>query len=87
MIRELEPVPPHLQKYVDYINNVGNFELHAKHFDDDHEPIGPMVRNDMSKLGLIYEITEADMNPPSDNVTKWIQPNKTGLFLRPDLIK
>ena len=85
MDQELKPVPSHLQKYVDYINNVGDFELQAKHFDDDHEPIGPMVRQDMSKLGLIYEITEADMKPPN-NVTAWIQPSRMGLFLRPDLV-
>ena len=81
---ELVPCPPRLQKYVDYINNTGDFELHAHHFDDDWEPIGPIVRKDMMDLGLIFEITEKDMEPPSDG-SPWIQPRRTGLFLRPDL--
>ena len=76
----LKPCPPHLQKYVDYMNNVGDFELQAHHFDDDHAPIGPMVRKDLQSLGLIYEITEDDMKPPKDNRPRF-QPRRTGIFL------
>lgn len=40
-------------KYIDYINNTGQIPLKVEHFDDDHDPIGPMVRNDMARAGII----------------------------------
>lgn len=44
----------HLAKYVQYIKNTGmDTKLTTKQFDDDWEPIGPMVRRDMQAAGLI----------------------------------
>lgn len=44
-------------KYVDYINNTGfgrdEAPLPVAHFDEDHEPIGPMVRAQMLAEDLI----------------------------------
>lgn len=45
------------QKYLDYIKNTGGSPT-IEMFDDDWEPIGPMVRRDMLKAGLI-EVTES----------------------------
>ncbi len=41
------------QKYVDYINNTGREPLPVAMFDEDWEPIGPMIRADMVKADLI----------------------------------
>ena len=43
----------HLQKYVQYIKNTGQKPLAVEQFDDDWEPIGPMVRRDMQAAKLI----------------------------------
>jgi hypothetical protein len=40
------------QKYLDYIKNTGGSPT-INNFDEDWEPIGPMVRRDMLKAGLI----------------------------------
>jgi hypothetical protein len=42
------------QIYLDYIRNTGGYPTIFQ-FDDDWEPIGPKVREDMKKLGLIFE--------------------------------
>lgn len=41
------------QQYIDYINNTGMGRVPIEIFDDDHEPVGPMVRADMQAAGLI----------------------------------
>lgn len=41
------------QKYIDYINNTGLEPLPVAAFDDDHEPIGPMVRRALVELEII----------------------------------
>jgi hypothetical protein len=64
------------QKYVDYINNTGQRPLSVEAFDDDNDPIGPMVRRDMAAEGLIYY---GDPNSPF--------PTEPGIYLRPDLIR
>lgn len=43
----------HLQKYLVYIANTGQVPLAADNFDDDWEPIGPMVRRDLVAAGMI----------------------------------
>lgn len=46
----------HLQKYLDYIKNTGQDPLLNEQFDDDWEPIGPMVRRDLAAAGLIEQL-------------------------------
>lgn len=45
----------HLDKYVQYIKNTGRVPLPIAMFDEDHEPVGPMVRHDLVKYGIIIE--------------------------------
>jgi hypothetical protein len=45
----------YLQKYVDCIKNAGE-SYTISQFDDDWEPIGPTVRKDLVKAGLVEEI-------------------------------
>lgn len=51
----MKQVPAHLQKYIDYIRNTGHVPLENAKFDDDWEPIGPMVRAELKKHRLIEE--------------------------------
>lgn len=71
---KLHNVPSHLMQFVDYIRNTGQKPLPTARFDDDWDPIGPMVRREMRALGLIYET-----GPNS------IFPQPAGVRLRPDL--
>lgn len=41
------------KKYVDYINNTGRVPLPVAHFDEDWEPVGPVVRKNMARDDLI----------------------------------
>jgi len=41
----------HLQKYVEYIDNTGG--VTPDQFDDDWEPIGPLIRADLLKAGMV----------------------------------
>ena len=41
----------HLQKYVKYIDNTGG--VTPDQFDVDWEPIGPIVREDLTKSGMV----------------------------------
>jgi hypothetical protein len=43
----------HLMKYVDYINNTGLTPLPVAAFDEDWEPVGQMVREQMVEADLI----------------------------------
>jgi len=43
----------HLQKYVQYIKNTGRVPLRVDWFDDDWDPIGPKLREQMVAEGLI----------------------------------
>jgi hypothetical protein len=81
---KLPDPPKHLLRYIDYLNNTGKIQV--KDFDDDWEPIGPMLREELLSLGLVYIIDDKDMGPPMGNLT-WVKPQSTGIFLRPDLIK
>jgi hypothetical protein len=45
----------HLKRYCEYIRNTAKVPLPADMFDDDWEPIGPMVRRDMTAADLITE--------------------------------
>lgn len=54
MLTGYEKVPAHLQKYVDYINNTSLKPLPVEYFDDDNDPVGPMIRTEMQKGGFIY---------------------------------
>lgn len=47
----------HLVKYLQYIVNTGMNPIAVALFDEDWEPIGPLVRHDMQKLGWIEETT------------------------------
>ena len=44
----------YLDQYVEYINNTGGSPT-VEQFDEDWEPIGPMLRRDMLVAGLITE--------------------------------
>lgn len=63
---KIEPiaVPAYLQKYVDYIRNVttgsGTAIMKISQFDEDWEPIGPMVRTDLEKRRLIEQEERLD---------------------------
>lgn len=70
----LNPVPARLKQYVDYIRNTGQKPLSTAAFDDDWDPIGPLLRKEMTALGLIYET-----GPHS------VFPQPEGICLRPDL--
>jgi hypothetical protein len=43
----------HLRRYVEYIHNTGQRPLSCAAFDEDWEPVGPRVRDEMRALGLI----------------------------------
>lgn len=45
----------YLKKYLQYVRNTGNRPLAIIHFDDDWEPIGPTVRSDLMRYGLIEQ--------------------------------
>lgn len=45
----------YLRKYVDYIRNTGQVPLKVADFDDDWEPIGPQLRQDLQIAGLITQ--------------------------------
>ena len=47
--------PAHLARYVQYIRNTGRVPLASEMFDEDWEPIGPSIRADMARHGLIEE--------------------------------
>jgi hypothetical protein len=49
------PNHPFHQRAIDYINNTGSTILPIKVFDEDHEPIGPTLRSEMKRLGIIEE--------------------------------
>lgn len=40
-------------RYIEYIRNTGRVPLPVHMFDEDWNPIGPVVREDMVKRGLI----------------------------------
>ncbi len=41
--------------YIEYIKNTGG-NLKVESFDDDQEPIGPIIREEMRNAGLIKEV-------------------------------
>ena len=45
----------HLKKYAEYIVNTGQAWPKIAHFDEDWEPVGPMVREQMRSAGLTLE--------------------------------
>lgn len=45
----------HLKQYVQYIRNTAQVPLKCEHFDEDWEPVGPMVRRDLVAAGWITE--------------------------------
>ena len=47
----------HLQKYVDYIKNTGGSPL-IVWFDEDWEPIGPVIRKEMEKENIIQYLND-----------------------------
>jgi len=48
-------MPDHLNKYCKYVRNTNNRPLAAAFFDEDWEPIGPNLRADMERRGLIEQ--------------------------------
>ncbi len=58
MITGYEPLPEHLRKYVDYINNTRLKPLPTATFDDDWSPVGPDVRSQLyKKAWIVYDKT------------------------------
>lgn len=45
---------PQLQKALDYISSTGG-SPNITAFDEDHEPIGPQLREQLKEAGLAYE--------------------------------
>ena len=71
MLTGYEKLPHHLQKYVDYILNTKLEPLPVVYFDDDWSPVGPDVRQQLSRGGFItYGAGGKDPE---------------GIYLRPDL--
>jgi len=54
-MRENIQVPECLQRYVDYLRNVGTPILATAYFDDDWDPIGPKVREQLEQAGLVEQ--------------------------------
>jgi hypothetical protein len=50
-----------LQKYIDYIWNTGQRPLPIAAFDEDWEPVGPMIRRQLQDADLIEECQGALM--------------------------
>lgn len=48
-------IPEALSKYITYIENTNRAPLPIEMFDEDWEPIGPMVRNRLVASGLVTE--------------------------------
>ncbi len=53
---------PHIKKAIQYIENAGHYNIISKthytyitHFDEDHEPIGPILRYELKNLQLVEE--------------------------------
>lgn len=44
-----------LDRYVQYIKNTAQVPLKTAHFDEDWEPVGPMVREKLVAAGFITE--------------------------------
>lgn len=57
-------MPDHLQKYCQYIFNAsgGACVIGTKEFDEDWDPIGPMLRNDLMREGLATQDPSTDPN-------------------------
>jgi hypothetical protein len=55
-------MPDHLQKYVQYIWNAGEGTVSTANFDEDWEPIGSEVRNDLMREGLATQDASTDPN-------------------------
>lgn len=47
------------KRYLQYIDNTGG-ECLLTWFDEDHEPIGPRIRGEMTKAGLIVQVENGD---------------------------
>lgn len=70
----MKPVPLRLWRYVSYIKNTGRKPLPIAAFDEDMEPVGPMIRKELLAGGWIY-YGGPDLPFPTTE----------GIFLRPDL--
>ena len=71
-----KPLNPRLAEYVYYINNTGLKPLPIEKFDEDWEPVGPMVRDEMLRHGYIHYGGPGFMTDDAE-----------GIYLRPDLIR
>jgi len=69
-------LPKCLEMYVSYINNTGRSPLPIDMFDEDYEPIGPMIRAQLVKGGFIR----------ISNGKGFMENGDVGIVLRPDLI-
>jgi hypothetical protein len=69
----------HLVKYVRYIRNTSLVPLPVEVFDEDWEPIGPHVRADLVRAGLVTEVAGGLRLASSQEATR-----PTGLHFFPD---
>jgi hypothetical protein len=53
-------MPDHLQKYCQYIHNAGSGSVLTSYFDEDWEPVGYNVRNDLMREGLATQDASTD---------------------------
>lgn len=74
-MRNPKPLNPRLAEYVDYINNTGQVPLAVEQFDEDWDPVGPMIRSELESSGYI-RIGRPGFMEEGD-----------GIRLRPDLIR
>ncbi len=79
MKKNPNPLKPSLARYVDYINNTGQVPLKTEHFDEDWEPAGPMIRQNLRAGGYITEGPAFISNGELDC--------SDGIRLRPDLVR
>ena len=67
----------YLSKYVQYIRNTNRVPLAIAQFDDDWEPIGPMVRRDLVAEGLIVEAADGITLAPVPLLVRHAVPRAT----------
>ena len=53
-----------LEAACEYIRNAGGSPTIA-HFDEDHEPVGPMLREELKEAGLVWESERSNAPTPT----------------------
>ena len=64
-------IKPHLIQYLQYIHNTGG--VTAAQFDDDWEPIGPAVREQLVPTYVVEDATDKKLmlTPEGESIRTW----------------